>query len=75
MDLSTGSVGPETTYDVAFTGGALAVTLKYTGAQASLSLVGNISAAQLIAALSAKLTNPTEKAVLAVVESIITAIP
>lgn len=74
-DIMNGQVGPETTYDLAFTAGALQVSLKYAGAQASMTMAGSISAAQLIGALAAKLTNPTEKALLQGLESIIAAIP
>lgn len=74
-DLAKGGIGPETTYDLAFTGGALSFTLKYAGAEAGISVTGSISAAQLVGALAAKLTNPTEKALLLGLESIIAAIP
>jgi len=74
-DLVTGTLGPEATYDVAFSAGALNFTAKYSGAQASLSVVGSISGAQLIEALAAKLTNPLEKELLTGLASIISAIP
>ncbi len=74
-DIAAGSIGPEGAYDLAFTGGSLTFTLKYTGAQASLNVGGSISAAQLIAALTAKVTNPIEKELLTIVAGIIAAIP
>lgn len=75
VDVAEGTLGPETSYDVAFTGGALQVTAKYTGAQASMSVMASISAVQLIGALAAKITNPAEKAILQGLEAIIAAIP
>ena len=74
-DLAQGALGPEASYDVAFSGGALQVTAKYSGSQASLALTANVSAAALVGALAAKLTNPTEKALLQGLEAIIAAIP
>lgn len=74
-DLASGQLGAETTYDVAFTGGALAITAKYTGAQATFALTGTISAAALVGALAAKVTNATEKELLIGLETIIAAIP
>ena len=74
-DLAAGSMGPETTYDLAFTGGALTFTIKYAGADATISAMGSISVAQLMTALEAKITNPTEKAIVTVVGNIISAIP
>jgi hypothetical protein len=74
-DIVQGAIGPEASYDVAFSGGALVVTLKYAGAQASFSLSGSISAAQLVGALAAKVTNPLEKEILVGLETIIAAIP
>ncbi len=75
VDLASGPIGPETVYDVAFTAGALAFTLKYTGAQGSLAVTGSISAAQLLASLAAKVTNPLEKEAIAIVQGVIAAIP
>lgn len=74
-DLAKGQVGPETTYDLAFVGGALVVTLNYVGKQASFSVAGKVSAAQLVDALAQKVSNQTEKALLLGLESIIAAIP
>ncbi len=74
-DIVTGQLGPEASYDVAFASGALQVSVKYTGAQASLVLTGSISAAQLIGALAEKVTNPVEKELLAGLQVIIQAIP
>lgn len=74
-EVAAGNLGPELSYDVSFTGGALQVSAKYGGAQASFALTGSISASALVAALAAKLTNPTEKAILGGLEAIISAIP
>lgn len=74
-DIATGPLGPEAVYDVAFSGGALTFTLKYNGAQASVSLAGSISAGQMMAALAAKLTNPLEKEFVTLLGSVISSIP
>lgn len=74
-DIVKGSLGPESTYDVSFAGGALIISANYKGAQASAGLNVSISGAQLIEALAAKLSNPTEKALLNGLASIIAAIP
>lgn len=74
-EIVQGAVGPEASYDLAFSGGALQLTFKYTGVQASMSVAGSISAAQLLGALADKLTNPTEKALLQGLEAIIASIP
>lgn len=74
-DIAKGSVGPEVNYDLAFSSGGLQISLNYAGTQASLSLTGQISAAKLIDALAQKVSNPTEKALLLGLESIIAAIP
>lgn len=73
-EIAKGQSG-EISYDVAFVGGALKVSVAYSGAQAGASLVANVSAAALIGALAAKLTNPTEKALLEGLEAIIASIP
>ena len=74
-DITSGNLGPETTFDVAFSGGALNVTLKYAGAQASAAFTGTVSASQLINALATKVTNAAEKEVLTALAGIIAAIP
>lgn len=74
-EIATGALGPETSYDVEFTKGALQVSLKYAGAQASMSVVGSISGSQLVEALAAKLTNPLEIELLNGLAAIIAAIP
>ncbi len=74
-DITKGAVGPELSYDVSFSGGKLVVALNYAGAQASGGLNLSISAAQLIAAAAEKISNPTEKALLIGLETIIAAIP
>lgn len=74
-DIASGMVGPETKYDVAFTGGKLMFTLNYTGTQAGLALTGSISGDQLIEALASKVTNPLEHSILEGLKAILTAIP
>lgn len=74
-DIIKGELGSEAAYDVSFSQGALQLTLNYKGTQANLSVTGSISAAQLLAALAEKVTNPTEKLLLQGLESIIAAIP
>lgn len=74
-DIASGSVGPETTYDVAFSAGALTASVKYAGTQASGSMALTISGAQIIDALAAKTTNPVEKELLQGLAAIIAAIP
>lgn len=74
-DIAKGSIGPEAVYDVAFSAGALVVSVSYKGAQASAGLNVSISGAQLVEALAAKVSNATEKALLEGLASIIAAIP
>lgn len=75
MDLANGTIGPETKFDVAFSGGKLALTAAYQGTQAGLSMSGYVSGTALIDALKAKVTNPLELEAITVVEGIIAAIP
>lgn len=75
VDLADGKLGAETSYDLQFAGGALQISVKYAGEQASLALSGSVSAVQLVDALAAKLSSPTEKAILQGLEAIIKAIP
>lgn len=74
-EIAGGSLGPETKYDVAFTKGAMQISLSYQGKQAGISIVGSVSAGLLVEALAAKVSNPTEKALILGLASIIEAIP
>lgn len=74
-EIVGGSMGPETTYDVAFSNGGLKVLVNYIGAEASAGLTLSVSADQLITALAAKLTNQTEKSLLTGLAALIKAIP
>lgn len=74
-EIVQGALGPEASYDLSFSGGKLVISLKYGGEQADVSVSASVSAAQLVAALAAKLSNPTEKAILMGLEAVIAAIP
>ena len=74
-DIVSGPLGAEASYDLAFSAGALNLTVSYKGAQASASMTATVSGAQLLQALAAKLTNPTEIALVNGLAAIIAAIP
>lgn len=74
-DIAKGSMGPETVYDVSFSSGALQFSANYKGVQASVGMSASISAGQLVEALAAKISNPTEKALVLGLAKIIEAIP
>lgn len=74
-DIITSQVGPETVYDIAFSSGSLTFTSTYKGAQAAATVSAMISATALMEALKAKLTNPSEIALISGLEAIIASIP
>lgn len=74
MDLVTGNLGPETTYDVKITGGNLAVSVVYQGKQATATLSGSVSGSQLLMAEAESVSNATAKAILTALSGVISAI-
>lgn len=74
-EILGGSMGPETTYDISFVGGALVVAVAYQGVQAGASMSLNVSATQLLTALDAHATNSMEKLAIETVLAIISRIP
>lgn len=74
MQLAQGQLGPETTYSASLTGGTLAISVQYTGKQASAQLTGSVSGSQLLLAEAGTVSNATAKAILTALAGVVGAI-
>lgn len=75
VEVAQVQVGPEAVVDVKFSAGALNVSFSYAGKQAGVQVNGTVSAAALLEALAAAVSNQTEKDLIMGLEAILKAIP
>lgn len=74
-EIASGQVGPETKYDVAFSGGKLSVSVSYSGVQAGVSTTGYVDGGALLEVLANAVSNPLEKELIEGLKAIVATIP